>query len=264
MAKLISILAALGASAFFTGSAVAEESTQSAEPDPVQERTIAYKRPHFRFSFLGVEAIGKLCYLSFPVNPQDPPKIVPLHIGAQNLSSIYEYNGPKTLQLYWMPKDGQPPRLAASYMIADGQKRRMFLLTKTGKMQDGYPELELRHFNDDPKFAPAGSYQVINCSKIPVAGRIGEKLFKPFPAYVPPQKHIGTATLDIYVYLESQNRISNTHRSMLDLTKDYRYWLCIFPYIRANKETIVLRVIRERMTLDSAILPSLPDEPLPE
>ncbi len=250
-------LIALGAAVcFFMLAAPFCAAQEAPAPASEQEQKVAYKKPYFRFSFLGLEHMGNLCYLSYPQDPTLPPKIMPLRIPRQNLSSIYGYNGPRELQLYWMPETPDaPPVPAVKYRIPEGQQRRMFMLTDTGEKKDGKPVLELIDLDDTQKFAPAGSYQIINRSQIPVAGRVGKDTFNPFPAYVPPKKFSGKLDLDVYVYLQTENRIASTHRSSLNVSPENRYWLCIFPTGQGERRNVMVRIVKERLIAGEYVAP---------
>ena len=207
------------------------------------------------FSFLSSEPLSGLYYKVYPKDKTLPVHYKPVYIRARGRSDRYPFNAPSgPLELYRMPKSpGQPPELALRCQWPSGNEENLVVLqVKNTENPKENPTLDYFIVDVGDDAFPAGSYMVINISGYPLAGTLDGQIFRPIPAVIKPkQKRGADLDLDIYVYLEQENRISNVTRSKLYVGHNNRYIACFFPPRDKNRPRLALTVLREQVRIDA-------------
>lgn len=207
------------------------------------------------FSFLSPEPISGLYYKVRPQNKLLPVHYKQINIRGRGRSDTYPFNMPSgPLELYWLPKaPGLPPELALRCELPPGNENSMLVLqVKNSQDPKEKPKLDYFVIDIGDRAFPAGSYMVINISGYPLAGTLDGQIFRPIPPVIKPKQKRGSdLDLDIYVYLEQENRISNVTRSKLYVGKNNRYMACFFPPRDKNRPRLALTVLREQINIDT-------------
>lgn len=212
-----------------------------------------------RFMAVASQALSGVVYKHYPAGLDQPPVFESMKTIAVGFSEPFTYMGPPVLEFYLAPVTETSTPMA-SVNVASLKNGCVFVFFQTREEGQVEPQWNVVPINDMERQCPLNNIVFYNFTKIPLAGKIGETLFRPLPPKTQPLPVRDMLRVDIYSFWQQENRPVPVCTTTLGLGKGSRYFGMFYPEVKmaANgpprvRFRLIIEVVDRKLEMDRMI-----------
>ena len=195
---------------------------------------------NFKFRIVSARLLSDVHFLTYSKGTEEPPEIVDVIDVGSTISKEYDYKGPAKLNFYKgaITEESKP---FATFDLSRLKSGCLFVFWQETPVNAESPgKWNWTALNEIEKRCPNNRIMFFNFTKVPMAAKLGKKVFQPLPPVVESMS-IGSKPddefqIDVLGLWAERERVISLCRRTMALQRGYRYLGMFFPSPRISRE----------------------------